>query len=151
MRSARKEAGKFTEGVILSKSMEVVFRAVPPSLYLAMAMTGPEEKHQCHQLLILRSCRPVPGANFLSLPRGSLPLGAGRAKQSRLERPAEPLRSVVQLMLRKYPVSCRPYEPQGARFERHFCLIGQHPTSCRSLFPSSHKHFAVGSVSIPSR
>src|SRR3546814_6810897 len=34
MLSARKEAGKFTEGVILSKSMEVLFRAVPPSLYL---------------------------------------------------------------------------------------------------------------------
>ena len=51
MRSARKEAGKFTEGVILSKSMEVLFRAVPPSLYLAMAMTESEEKHQRHQLM----------------------------------------------------------------------------------------------------
>ena len=51
MRSARKEAGKFSEGVILSKSMEVLFRAVPPSLYLAMAMTEPEEKHQRHQLM----------------------------------------------------------------------------------------------------
>ena len=44
MRSARKEAGKYCEGVILSKSMEVLFRSVPPSLYLAMAMTEPEEK-----------------------------------------------------------------------------------------------------------
>jgi conjugative transfer ATPase len=44
MLSARKEAGKYCEGVILSKSMEVLFRAVPPSLYLAMAMTEPEEK-----------------------------------------------------------------------------------------------------------
>src|SRR3546814_806139 len=44
MLSARKEAGKFSEGVILSKSMEVLFRAVPPSLYLVMAMTEPEEK-----------------------------------------------------------------------------------------------------------
>jgi conjugative transfer ATPase len=51
MHSARKEAGKFSEGVILSKSMEVLFRAVPPSLYLAMAMTEPEEKHQRHQLM----------------------------------------------------------------------------------------------------
>ncbi|WP_422631320.1 conjugative transfer ATPase [Pseudomonas taetrolens] len=54
MRSARKEAGKFTEGVILSKSMEVLFRAVPPSLYLAMAMTEPEEKHQRHQIMQAR-------------------------------------------------------------------------------------------------
>ncbi|RIJ09672.1 conjugative transfer ATPase [Pseudomonas sp. 91RF] len=44
MISARKESGKFCEGVVLSKSMEALFRAVPPSLYLAMAMTEPEEK-----------------------------------------------------------------------------------------------------------
>lgn len=44
MLSARKESGKYCEGVILSKSMEVLFRAVPPSLHLAMAMTEPEEK-----------------------------------------------------------------------------------------------------------
>lgn len=52
MLSARKEAGKFTEGVILSKSMEVLFRAVPPSLYLALAMTEPEEKAERHQLML---------------------------------------------------------------------------------------------------
>ncbi len=51
MRSARKESGKFSEGVILSKAMEVLFRAVPPSLYLAMAMTEPEEKAERHQLM----------------------------------------------------------------------------------------------------
>tara|TARA_R110002167_G_scaffold790_11_gene3454 strand:+ start:370 stop:2685 length:2316 start_codon:yes stop_codon:yes gene_type:complete len=51
MRSARKESGKFSEGVILSKSMEVLFRAVPPSLYLAMAMTEPEEKAERHRLM----------------------------------------------------------------------------------------------------
>lgn len=51
MLSARKEAGKFTEGVILSKSMELLFRAVPPSLYLALAMTEPEEKAERYQLM----------------------------------------------------------------------------------------------------
>lgn len=51
MLSARKESGKFTEGVILSKSMELLFRAVPPSLYLAMAMTEPEEKNERYQLM----------------------------------------------------------------------------------------------------
>lgn len=51
MLSARKEAGKFTEGVILSKSMEVLFRAVPPSLYLTMAMTEPEEKAERYRLM----------------------------------------------------------------------------------------------------
>ncbi|MDU6586971.1 MAG: conjugative transfer ATPase [Klebsiella michiganensis] len=51
MLSARKEAGKFTEGVILSRSMELLFRAVPPSLYLALAMTEPEEKAERYQLM----------------------------------------------------------------------------------------------------
>lgn len=51
MLSARKEVGKFTEGVILSKSMELLFRAVPPSLYLALAMTEPEEKAERYQLM----------------------------------------------------------------------------------------------------
>ncbi|MBB4133372.1 conjugative transfer ATPase [Xanthomonas sp. 3075] len=51
MLSARKEAGKFTEGVVLSKSMELLFRAVPPSLYLALAMTEPEEKAERFALM----------------------------------------------------------------------------------------------------
>ncbi|WDG40849.1 conjugative transfer ATPase [Pseudomonas synxantha] len=51
MLSARKESGKFTEGVILYKSTEVLFRTVPPSLYLAMAMTEPEEKAERFRLM----------------------------------------------------------------------------------------------------
>lgn len=51
MLSARKESGKFTEGVILSKNLEVLFRAVPPSLYLALAQTEPEEKAERYQLM----------------------------------------------------------------------------------------------------
>lgn len=62
MRSARKEAGKFSEGVILSKWVEVLFRAVPPSLYLAMAMTEPEEKHQRHQLMQAHGIDELTGA-----------------------------------------------------------------------------------------
>lgn len=51
MLSARKEAGKFSEGVVLSKSMEVLFRAVPPSIYLALAMTESEEKNARFRLM----------------------------------------------------------------------------------------------------
>ncbi|CAB5671119.1 type IV secretion system ATPase VirB4 [Delftia tsuruhatensis] len=51
MLSARKEAGKFTEGVVLSRNMELLFRAVPPSLYLALAQTEPEEKAERFQLM----------------------------------------------------------------------------------------------------
>jgi len=52
LRSARKESGKYAEGAILSRSMEILFRAVPPSMYLALAMTEPEEKHERHQLMM---------------------------------------------------------------------------------------------------
>ncbi|MEI7228688.1 conjugative transfer ATPase [Pectobacterium carotovorum] len=51
MLSARKESGKFTEGVILSKNLEVLFHAVPPSLYLALAQTEPEEKAERYRLM----------------------------------------------------------------------------------------------------
>ncbi|WP_413730119.1 conjugative transfer ATPase [Sodalis sp. RH22] len=51
MLSARKEAGKYTEGVILTRSMEILFRAVPPSLYLALAQTEPEEKAERFALM----------------------------------------------------------------------------------------------------
>lgn len=49
--SARKENSKFAEGVILSRSLEIQFRAVPPSLSLATAMTEPEEKNQRYELM----------------------------------------------------------------------------------------------------
>lgn len=51
MLSARKESGKFSEGVILSRSMELLFRAVPPSLYLTLAQTEPEEKAERYKLM----------------------------------------------------------------------------------------------------
>jgi conjugative transfer ATPase len=51
MLSARKETGKFSEGVVLSRSMELLFRAVPPSLHLALAMTEADEKNARYQLM----------------------------------------------------------------------------------------------------
>lgn len=42
--SVKKENRKYTEGVVLSSKLEALFRVVPPSLYLALAMTEPEEK-----------------------------------------------------------------------------------------------------------
>ncbi|OOF79689.1 conjugative transfer ATPase [Rodentibacter ratti] len=44
--STKKENRKYTEGVVLAKKMEALFRVVPPSLYLALAMTEPEEKKE---------------------------------------------------------------------------------------------------------
>jgi conjugative transfer ATPase len=51
MLSARKENRKFSEGVVLSKSMEALFRVVPPSIYLALAMTESEEKSERYRLM----------------------------------------------------------------------------------------------------
>jgi hypothetical protein len=62
MRSARKETGKFSEGVILSKSMEVLFRAVPPSLYLALAQTEPEEKAARFKVMQQYGCSELEAA-----------------------------------------------------------------------------------------
>ncbi len=49
--SARKENRKYTEGVVLSTKNEMLFRVVPPSIYLAMAMTEPEEKAERAMLM----------------------------------------------------------------------------------------------------
>ncbi len=49
--SARKEKGKYTEGVLLSPKIQGLFRNVPPALYLAMAATEQYEKHQRRQLM----------------------------------------------------------------------------------------------------
>ncbi|ACO79775.1 lipoprotein [Azotobacter vinelandii CA] len=56
MLSARKENGKFTEGVVLAKRLELLFRVVPPSLYLALAMTEPEEKKQRYDIMMAKGC-----------------------------------------------------------------------------------------------
>jgi len=44
MLSAKKEPKKYTEGVILSEKVEALFRSVPPSIYLSLAMTEKHEK-----------------------------------------------------------------------------------------------------------
>ncbi len=42
--STRKEPGKYVEGVVLSDTLEALFRSVPPPLALALAMTEQHEK-----------------------------------------------------------------------------------------------------------
>ena len=50
LRSASKADRQYTEGVVLAKNLDVLFRAVPPSLILALAMT---EKHEKAERLAL--------------------------------------------------------------------------------------------------
>jgi hypothetical protein len=49
--SAKKEKGKYTEGVILSPKLQGLFLNVPPKLYLAMAATDQDEKYQRRSLM----------------------------------------------------------------------------------------------------
>ncbi|MDX7522011.1 conjugative transfer ATPase, partial [Klebsiella pneumoniae] len=49
--SANKEKHCYTEGVVLASRSEALFRAVPPSLYLALGMTEIEEKAQRRALM----------------------------------------------------------------------------------------------------
>lgn len=51
MLAARKEPGKYTEGVVLSSALEALFRSVPPSLHLALAMTEKDEKVERRKLM----------------------------------------------------------------------------------------------------
>lgn len=49
--SACKAARQYTEGVVLSKNVECLFRIVPPSLFLALAMTEKDEKAERMKLM----------------------------------------------------------------------------------------------------
>ena len=54
--SARKEPGKYVEGVVLSDNLEALFRTVPPPLSLALAMTEKHEKAQRAAIMRERGC-----------------------------------------------------------------------------------------------
>ena len=64
--SASKEPRKYTEGVVLSKRNELMFRAVPPSLVLALAMTEPEEKKERHDLMVKHQCSELEAAFLMA-------------------------------------------------------------------------------------
>jgi len=54
--SARKEPGKYVEGVVLADQVEALFRSVPPPLTLALAMTEKHEKAERAQIMRERGC-----------------------------------------------------------------------------------------------
>ena len=54
--SARKEPGKYVEGVVLSDKLEALFRNVPPPLSLALAMTEKHEKAERAAIMRERRC-----------------------------------------------------------------------------------------------
>ncbi len=60
--SASKLPRKYTEGVILSRKVQALFRAVPPSLYLALGMTEKEEKAERRSIMNELHCSELEAA-----------------------------------------------------------------------------------------
>jgi conjugative transfer ATPase len=63
--SARKEKGKYTEGVILGM-IKALFRNVPPSLYLAMAATDQDEKNHRAQIMQKFQCSEIEAVKIIA-------------------------------------------------------------------------------------
>ena len=60
--SARKEPGKYVEGVVLADNLEALFRSVPPPLSLALAMTEKHEKAERAAIMRERGCSELEAA-----------------------------------------------------------------------------------------
>ncbi|MBK0096664.1 conjugative transfer ATPase [Erwinia sp. S63] len=60
--SATKVPRKYTEGVILSEKVQALFRAVPPSLYLALGMTEKPEKAERREIMNELNCSELEAA-----------------------------------------------------------------------------------------
>ncbi|MEW8048430.1 MAG: conjugative transfer ATPase [Candidatus Thiodiazotropha sp.] len=54
--SARKESGKYTEGVVLSDNVNSLFRVVMPALPLALAGTDEDEKSERRRIMEKQNC-----------------------------------------------------------------------------------------------
>lgn len=66
MESARKEPPKYTEGVIISASDQVLFRNVPPALPIALAMTEGHEKAHRRRLMDAHGCTEMQAAQMVA-------------------------------------------------------------------------------------
>ena len=64
--SARKEPGKYVEGVLLSDSLDALFRNVPPPLSLALAMTEKHEKAARRTIMDERGCTELEAAEEIA-------------------------------------------------------------------------------------
>ena len=64
--SARKEPGKYVEGVVLSDNLEALFRNVPPPLSLALAMTEKHEKAERAAIMRERNCSELEAVHIMA-------------------------------------------------------------------------------------
>lgn len=65
--SATKTLRCYTEGVVLASRIEALFRAVPPSLYLALGMTEKEEKAERKALMIEHGISELEAAKWIAV------------------------------------------------------------------------------------
>ncbi len=64
--SARKEPGKYVEGVVLSDNLEALFRNVPPPLSLALAMTEKYEKAERGVIMQEQNCSELEAVHIIA-------------------------------------------------------------------------------------
>jgi len=64
--SARKEPGKYVEGVVLSDNLEALFRNVPPPLSLALAMTEKYEKAERGVIMQEQNCSELEAVHVIA-------------------------------------------------------------------------------------
>jgi len=64
--SARKEIGKFTEGVLLTPKVKDLIRNVPPRLYLAMAATEKDEKIERKKIAEENQCSETDAVKIIA-------------------------------------------------------------------------------------
>ncbi len=64
--SARKEKGKYTEGIFLCSIINELFRYVPPRLYLAMASTDQDEKNLRARIMQEQQCSEIEAVKIIA-------------------------------------------------------------------------------------
>lgn len=64
--SAVKKSNQYKEGVVISPSLQTLFRNVTPALPLALAMTGPEEKKQRKVIMTEHNCNELEAAYIMA-------------------------------------------------------------------------------------
>jgi len=64
--AARKSPKQYTEGVMLTDGLKMLFRNVPPPLALALAMTEKDEKAQRHALMRKHGCSELEAVAYVA-------------------------------------------------------------------------------------
>jgi len=64
--SARKEPGKYVEGIVLADNLEALFRNVPPPQSLALAMTEKHEKAERADIVRERNCSELDAVHVVA-------------------------------------------------------------------------------------